>query len=193
MSRERNRLKYLGLTIAAVIFSLIFFTNVLGELIGSNNFTNIADIVQEWGHVLCLSFVLSSLAIFIRDSKPAFAQFPLSYTALPLLIVVSYILVQDTYAIKTWLLSIYQAGAILVATLMYSVYTYRNSEYWLILVGSSLFVICYLLFWYVPVIDESHPWIWQIVLAASIIVTVLGYEKVGEQMTQTVAETNFFS
>lgn len=193
MSRERNRLKYLGLTIAAVIFSLIFFTNVLGELIGSNNFTNIADIVQEWGHVLCLSFVLSSLAIFIRDSKPAFAQFPLSYTALPLLIVVSYILVQDTYAIKIWLLSIYQAGAILVATLMYSVYTYRNSEYWLILVGSSLFVICYLLFWYVPVIDESYPWIWQIVLAASIIVTVLGYEKVGEQMTQTVAETNFFS
>lgn len=180
-SRGGNRLKYLGLTIACSIFSIIFLTSAVSAFINTQEFSEISGFVKEWGHVLSLAFILSSLAIFIRESKPVFAQFPLPYTALPLFIVISYVLVQDTYAIKEWLLFIYQGGAILVALLMYAVYTYRDNEYGYIMGGIVLFAICYTLFWYLPVINESYPWIWQLLLGFSILITTLGYDRVNEK------------
>lgn len=177
-SRGGNRLKYLGLTIACSIFSIIFLTTAVSAFIETQEFSVISGFVKEWGHVLSLAFILSSLAIFIRESKPVFAQFPLPYTALPLFIVISYVLVQDTYAIKEWLLFIYQGGAILVALLMYAVYTYRDNEYAFIMGGITLFGVCYTLYWYLPVINESYPWIWQLLLGISILLTILGYDKV---------------
>lgn len=180
-SRDGNRLKFLGLTIASVIFSIIFLSIAVAEFSGNADVMTIAVSLQEWGHVVSLAFILSSLAIFIRESKPVFAQFPLPYTALPLLIVISYVLVQDTYAIKEWLLFIYQGGAILVALLMYSVYTYRDNEYAYIMSGILLFGICYALFWYLPVIHESNPWIWQVLVGISIILTIFGYDRVSEK------------
>ncbi len=180
-SRGGNRLKYLGLTIACIIFSIIFLTSAASEFLSSQEISSISTSVTEWGHVLSLAFILSSLAIFIRESKPVFAQFPLPYTALPLFIVISYVLVHDTYAIKEWLLFIYQGGAILVALLMYAVYTYRDTEYRYIMSGIILFAICYTLFWYLPVIDESYPWIWQLLLGISILLTTLGYDRVYEK------------
>lgn len=180
-SRGGNRLKYLGLTIACIIFSIIFLTSAAAEFINSQQLSVVSSSVKEWGHVVALAFILSSLAIFIRESKPVFAQFPLPYTALPLCIVISYVLVQDTYAIKEWLLFIYQGGAILVALLMYAVYTYRDDEYAFIMGGIILFGICYTLFWYLPVINESYPWIWQLLLGISILLTTLGYDKVYEK------------
>lgn len=180
-SREGNRLKFLGLTIASVIFSIIFLANAAAGFTNNSDLRFISDTVDEWGHVLSLAFILSSLAIFIRESKPVFAQFPLPYTALPLLIVISYVLVQDTYAIKEWLLFIYQGGAILVALLMYSVYTYRDNDYAYIMSGIILFGVCYTLFWYLPVIHESNPWLWQVLLGISIILTIFGYDRINEK------------
>lgn len=180
-SREGNRLKFLGLTIASVIFSIIFLANAAAGFTNNSDLRFISDTVDEWGHVLSLAFILSSLAIFIRESKPVFAQFPLPYTALPLLIVISYVLVQDTYAIKEWLLFIYQGGAILVALLMYSVYTYRDHDYAYIMSGIILFGVCYTLFWYLPVIHESNPWLWQVILGISIILTIFGYDRINEK------------
>lgn len=180
-SREGNRLKFLGLTIASVIFSIIFLANAAAGFTNNSDLKFISDTLDEWGHVLSLAFILSSLAIFIRESKPVFAQFPLPYTALPLLIVISYVLVQDTYAIKEWLLFIYQGGAILVALLMYSVYTYRDNDYAYIMSGIILFGVCYTLFWYLPVIHESNPWLWQVLLGISIILTIFGYDRINEK------------
>lgn len=180
-SRDGNRLKFLGLTIASVIFSITFLANAAAGFTDNSDLKIISDSLNEWGHVLSLAFILSSLAIFIRESKPVFAQFPLPYTALPLLIVISYVLVQDTYAIKEWLLFIYQGGAILVALLMYSVYTYRDNDYAYIMSGIILFGICYALFWYMPVIHESNPWLWQVLLGISIILTIFGYDRVNEK------------
>lgn len=177
LTNKRGRLKFLGLTIAASIFTIMQLSIFLDVLVKDPGFTSAVELIVEWGHVTCLAFILSSLAIFIRESKPVFAQFPLLYTGLPLLIVISYILVKDTYALKTWLIAIYQGGAITVSLLMYSVYTYRRNEYATILSGISVFLICYLLFWYVPGIKESYAWIWKILVGAGMVVTVLGYEQ----------------
>lgn len=176
ISRNRGRLKFLGLTIAAFILILMQLVTFIKGFSTNTDFATIANFIVEWGHVTSLAFVLSSLAVFIRESKPVFAQFPMLYTALPLLIVISYFLVKDTYALKNWLLAIYQGGAITVSLLMYSVYTYRRNEYVMILSGVTIFLICYLLFWYVPVIQDSYAWSWKLLFAAGMILNVIGYE-----------------
>lgn len=177
LAESRGRIKYLGLTIAAVLFFIMQATAFISGFVDSASVTNISNFIFEWGHITCLAFVLSALAIFIRESKPVFAQFPMLYTALPLMIVVSYILVKDTYALKNWLIAIYQGGAITVALLMYSVYTYRRNQYAIILAGVILLLFSYLLYWYVPNVQTAYNWIWQLLLAAGMVTTVLGYEN----------------
>lgn len=176
LSRKRGRLKFLGLTIAAFILILMQLVAFIKTLSANSDFAAVANFIVEWGHVTSLAFVLSSLAVFIRESKPVFAQFPMLYTGLPLLIVLSYFLVKDTYALKSWLLAIYQGGAIIVSLLMYSIYTYRRNEYAMILSGVTVFLICYLLFWYVPVIQQSYAWSWKLLFAVAMILNIIGYE-----------------
>lgn len=184
LTQNNGRLKFVGLTIAGSIFVIMQFSIFIDGMVTNPDYTAVSNGIVEWGHVVCLAFILSSLAVFVRESKPVFAQFPMLYTALPLLIVFSYFLVKDTYALKRWLLAIYQGGAILVSLLMYSVYTYRKNEYAMILTGVSVFLFSYLFYWYVPGISESYPWIWKLLVAAGMIITIQGYEKVEHQRVQ---------
>lgn len=178
LSKNDIRLKFLGLTIALFVLALTQLSLLIEQFAATYDTTIYAETIVEWGHVIILAFVLSSLTIFIRHSKPVFAQFPRIYAILPFFIVLSYFLVSDTYAIKDWLLIIYQAGAMLVALLMYSVYTYRNADFKFILSGIIIFFITFVLFWYIPVINESFAWIWKSLLAAGIITIIYGYEYI---------------
>ena len=171
-----DRLKFLGLSIATFVFAITQLSVVVDGWLDPFGLTLYSGVAVEWGHIISLAFILSALAVFIRQSKPVFAQFPLVYAALPLFIVFSYVLVANTYALKDWLLSIYQAGAILVALLMYSVYTYRELRYMYILGGIILFLITFLMYWYVPGIREYSEWIWQTFLALSLLLTLYGYD-----------------
>lgn len=183
LTNKRGRLKYLGLAIASVILTVMQLTVLIEQLVGNPEVAAASEFIIEWGHIIGLAFVLSSLTIFIRESKPVFAQFPMFYTALPLLIVISYVLVQDTYALKNWLIAIYQGGAIVVAFLMYSVYTYRRNEYAVILVGITLFLISYILFWYTGDLLENYPWVWKLLVGLAMITTILGYEQTEKELT----------
>lgn len=186
LTNRRGRLKFLGLTIAAGLLTLMQLALVVNSGIDNAAYTDAANFIVEWGQITCVAFVLSSLAVFIRESKPVFAQFPLLYTAFPLLILISYFLVQDTYAIKKWLIIIYQGGAIVVSILMYSVYTYRRKDYLLVLSGTVIFLISYLLFWYVPGIQQHYQWVWKLLVGVAMVVTVLGYEQAEPRIAETV-------
>jgi len=187
LTNKRGRLKFLGLTIASIIFTIMQLSVLMDYLMMGPNVTTAAEFIVEWGHITSLAFVLSSLAIFIRESKPVFAQFPMIYTALPLLIIISYLLVQDTYAIKTWLLAIYQGGAIIIALLMYAVYTYRRTEYALILGGVIVFLICYILFWTISEIQDTYQWIWKLLVGVAMITSILGYEQTEKETAVNTA------
>ncbi|HET6527605.1 MAG TPA: hypothetical protein VFG39_02530 [Balneolaceae bacterium] len=178
INNNRGKLKFLGLAIASSIFVVIQLSVFVAGATDSSTINAVSDFIVEWGHIACLAFILSSLVIFIRQSKPAFAQFPMAYTALPILILISYFLVKDTYALKNWLLSIYQGGAILVALLMYSVYTYRNRDYILILSGVFVLLLSYISYWHIPAVTESEPWIWKLLMIIGLLTTIFGYLKV---------------
>lgn len=174
LNRSRYRLKFTGLLAAALLFSLLEGAILMGPLLPA---PLLAGIV-EWGHISSLALVLSSLALFVRESKPVFARFPLAYTGLPLLIILSYFLVRDTYALKEWLIAIYQGGAVAVTLLMYSVYAYRRDGYGGVLGGAALFALSWSVYWFLPLAGEITDWAWQLPLAAAIVVMVLGYERI---------------
>jgi hypothetical protein len=184
-TKKNESLKFLGLSIASFILAFSQFSLLMDDWLGNFDLTMYSDVVVEWGHIISLAFVLSALAVFIRQSKPVFAQFPLIYTALPLLIVLSFFLVQDTYALKDWLFSIYQAGAIFVALLMYAVYSYKEQKYVYILAGVILFLVTFVLFWYIPGVQECTPLLWKAFLSLSIMLTIYGYDYARKETNST--------
>lgn len=185
LGRENGRLKFAGFALAAGLFALtqlaLLFEGVLSSAVVS--------LVVEWGHVLCLAVVLSALAVFVRESKPDFARYPLLYTGLPLFIVISHFLISDTYALKTWLLSMYQGGAVAVALLMYSVYTWRSDIYRRVLGATVLFTLTWITFWFLPLPEPLLAWIWQILLGASILTFVIALEQVEHAVMEGRVQT----
>jgi len=169
-------LKYFGYAIGALFFTLIFFGTFVESILNMYDMTIYAEQAGEWFEIIAISFILSALAVLIRESKPVFAQFPLVYTAVPLLLVLSYWLVKDTLAIKEWLMSIYQGGALMVAILMYGVHSYRIPQYIYAFAASLSFLITFVVYWFVPGVKGSYPWIWQILLGVSVIMIVYGLE-----------------
>lgn len=175
-ARRFNSLKYLGYALAALFFTLGQGSVVLDGLLGSYGLTISSNTVSEWTSIIAISFLLSGLAVLIRESKPVFAQFPLIYAALPLLLVFSYWLVKDTLAIKEWLMSIFQGGALLVALLMYGVHSYRRNYFSYTLGAVALFLITFALYWFVPGIKNYYTWIWELLLGLSIALCTFGLE-----------------
>ena len=178
LAQRQQSLKYLAFAITAFCFFATQLALVVEGLVSASGLTIYAEEIVEWGNVAAVAFVLSGLAILIRESKPVFAQFPLIYTALPLLIILSYILIKDTLAIKEWLLLIYQGGALTVALLMYAVYTYRSFDYVFLLTASGVFTITYIIYWFVPRIQQDFSWIWQFFLALGMLTAVYGINQV---------------
>lgn len=175
-ARRRDSLKFWSFSITSLLFLLVWLATALEGVLNRYELTIYSDVVIEWGNILTVSFLLCSLALLIRESKPGFAQFPLVYTGLPLFIIIAHLLVIDTLAIKDWLLSIYQGGALVVALLMYGVYTYRYRQFGVILSGTVLFLFSYILYWFVPVIREDFTWVWQLLLGIAYLATILGFE-----------------
>lgn len=175
-ARGRGRLKFLGLTIAACIFTFMQLAVVIGSFFSAPAVSSVVSFIFEWGHLICLAFILSSLAVFIRESKPAFARFPLIYTALPLFIIISYFFVLDSVILRRWLFFLYQGGILLVALLMYGLYTYRLSKYRFIFSGVIIFFLTYILYWSIPEMSEMWVWIWKLLFSAGILVTIYGYQ-----------------
>ncbi|MDR8394263.1 hypothetical protein NC796_24150 [Aliifodinibius sp. S!AR15-10] len=166
-------LKYLSYAL-----SILFFVLGQGAMLFENIIPTDITLLIEFSTVIAVSFVLCGLAVFIRDSKPVFAQFPLIYAAAPLLLIFSYWFVKDSFAIKAWLLSIYQAGALLVGLMMYGAQSYRNPEEMDIrymLIAIAFFVLTYLAYWFIPEVQSNYQWIWQLLLGISLMATTQAF------------------
>ncbi len=173
LARHSNSIKYLCYALAALFFTLGQGGILLKAILSANQITIDSSLFVELTTVTAVSFVLCGLAVFIRESKPVFAQFPLIYAAVPLLLIVSYLFVKDSFAIKEWLISIYQGGALLVALMMYGTHSYRNRDLHYVkylLSAAIILTITYIVYWFVPIIRTDFEWIWQVLLGISLII-----------------------
>src|SRR5690606_31703623 len=99
------------------------------------------------GRLIAIITYISGLLILIRQSKPIFARFPLYMTALPFLSVLFFPLILDSYIIKDLLNAIYQAGALLVTGLIFSLIFARSSgrRYYFLGIGAA--AASYITYW----------------------------------------------
>ena len=188
-SDNLKKTHFFCLAVASGIFVLIHAIIGIGDVVNNTEFNRISSTVFEWGHLIILTLVLSSLAIFIRNSKPIFAQFPKFYATFPVLIIISYFFVKDTYALKEWLISIYQGGALFISLLIYSALAYRNKGYFPVLGGIFIILLSYILYWFIPGV-ELYSWTWKITLAGGMVLSVFGYQNLRQQVGDGSIKTN---
>ena len=127
-----------------------FFTVKIYVLIGPSY---LMRDVESWGNFICINLVLSALFVIIRDSKPMFARFPVYLTLLPLSGIIFFAVIPTSYAIKDILELIMQAGAILVAMLIFGVNTYLFKWKWTFLGSIMTFLCAYM----IPFINFNGP------------------------------------
>ena len=172
LHKKTGSLKFLGLFWASLLFVAVSAAYILQPVLTDKISSFLVAQVIEWGHVYCLALILSSLLLFVRDSKPEFSRFPITYVSFPLLIVLSYLLIYNTVILKNWLINIYQGGAVVVTMLIYGIYNYRESIYLTVFMGSVLFFITFLIYLLLP---QSYIIVWQVLLAISIGTLFSGY------------------
>ncbi len=170
--RKTDRLKYMALFWASVTFLAMMLSSLLDIVTAGKIAEFITSQITEWGYVYTITLVLGALLLFIRESKPEFSRFPLFYAALPVILIISYLLVYNAPLLKWWILNIAEAGAILVAVIMYGMYSYYKSIYRTLLAGSVLFLITYILNLFLP---DSLNAISQISLFISVVTIFSGY------------------
>lgn len=175
---KTNRLKFLALFLASITLFAVTLSNLLNILIADQTAEIIIFYVNEWGYVYTLILVLGALLLFIRESQPDIAKFPQSYAALPVILIISYLLVYNTQILKWWILNVAEAGAALAAVILYGMYSYYKSIYKTLLAGAILFLITFVIHLVLP---ESLNFIWQVSLSISIIILFRGYLIVNRQ------------
>lgn len=170
--RKTDRLKFMALFWTSFLFFFVILSELLTVVITNNFAEFILSQIIEWGHVYCITLILGALLLFIRESKPEFSRFPRFYAALPVALVLSYLLVYDTPVLKRWLLIISEAGAAIVAVVLYGMYSYYESIYRTIFAGAVLILITFIAHFFIP---ASLNLIWQIPLALGIGTLFTGY------------------
>ncbi len=170
--RKTDRLKFMALFWTSFIFFFVILSDLLAVVISNSFAEYIISQIIEWGHVYCIALILGALLLFIRESKPEFSRFPRIYAALPITLAASYLLVYNTPVLKTWLLTISEAGAAIVAVVLYGMYSYYEPIYRTIFAGAVIILISFAAHFFIP---ESLNLIWQISLALGIGTLFTGY------------------
>ena len=167
--------------LAFFLAGLSLLVNVVAELVQQNFPQNSQWPVQpalvgEWAQISSVAFILCGLTLLIRLSKPVFARFPITFTALPLLIIATYPLAIETVMIKKWLLGIYEGGALVAAILIFSMKLVRNRNFILLLVGSVVLAGTYVLYWF-PVLPSEVQYYWYLAFAIGLYLAVRGVDS----------------
>lgn len=140
-----------------------------------------AQFISEWATVFAVSFLLSAVAALVRDSKPGFSRFPRIFTLAPLVLILIYPLIVDTITVKEWVIAIYQASALIIGLLVYSLKTLRDGRYGYVLVGIVFFAVTFILFWLPETVFTLPVYVWVLLVACGILIITVGHNYVFHQ------------
>ncbi len=126
------------LAIASGLFSLVITINILKLIPVSLNAT-ITDIAHDWIRLCAQLFLLTGLGLLIRHSKPKVTQAPIILSFLPFLLILAYPLIVDTLMIKKFIFILLYSGSAIISILMFSVLTYSERNYQIILLSALFF------------------------------------------------------
>ncbi|MDG5766495.1 hypothetical protein QA596_03370 [Balneolales bacterium ANBcel1] len=171
---ESRRIFHCCLAISCIFVGIISISGFLEEFFPILD----ASFIDDWSTVFAVSFLLSAAAALVRDFKPVMTRFPRSFTLLPLLLILFYPLVVEMPVLKNWIISLYQAGALIIGLLIYSYRTSVNAVFAYMLVGLLFFLITYVLFHLPDRFFVLPEYGWALFTATGILVITVGYQQV---------------
>jgi len=127
----------------------------------------------EWTGLIAILCVLSGLLESIRLSKPVYFRYPKYFSFLPLISLLFYPIVLDSLVISKLINATYQGGAVLVAALIILLHHFRIKKTYFQLIGVTLFLVSYLLYWFM--VDYNTPTI--LIFGIGIVLISKGYEE----------------
>ncbi len=166
---ETGRFKFLGFLGASFLFIITDICLILQHFIHA---PAALYWVSQWGSICCIAFVLCSLLLDLRQANPGYLQFSRLYSAVPILIIIPFLLVRHSGILQMWLLSIYEAGTVLAGLVLYGRYIYQQSIYRTAFAGVVLLSASFSVYLLLP---ASYIPIYQICMAAGIATFFSGY------------------
>lgn len=165
-------------------FSLAAFAITIPYLLDLLQIDPFIDLFK-WGKLISVTIYISGLLVLIRESKPAFARFPIYLTALPFISFLFFPLIIDSIVIKDLINATYQGGALIVTVLVFTVNQARAKGRRYYIIGISFIAAAYLSYWlYINRINEPGLiWIPEMLLSAGILVTLFRFMK-SQQITE---------
>lgn len=133
--------------------------------------------VIKWLNLITLSCLQSSLFGLIRNSKPIFARFPAFLIYLPFIILLFFPLISHQNILTNLLLGTFQAGCIVVALMIYGIHQIKFGFTIWQLLGSIIFLIAFIIFWFVPLENSKALVITEVLVIAGIVAVTVGVNQ----------------
>ena len=158
---------------------VFLLSSVVAFIAGSSSlfFPELSNDFPEWSWLVSSVLLICGLFGLVRESKPVFARFPIYLTFLPLLSIIFYPLAVDALVIKNLILATYQAGALVVALLLFSVKQKKEGEHILTLAAIIVCIVSYLFEWFFTFSDINTDLVAKLGLAAGIILASFGLRR----------------
>ncbi|HKI44761.1 MAG TPA: hypothetical protein VKA08_05420 [Balneolales bacterium] len=128
-----------------------------------------------WARMITIAIVLAGLMEYIRYSKPEYARFPQVFISLPLLLILVWPFIDGTLVLKEWLICAYEGGGLLAGFMLIAMNHHKGVQNQLTLIGLGFMSIAYLVFWLPVSLLRENAWLWELLFAFSLIVTVHGW------------------
>lgn len=166
---KRKDFMLLSYGIAYFLMGLASIAIALGAFNSTFNQIDRGILFSRFAIYACHMFFYSGLAIMLRDTKPEFARFPIAFVSLPLFLIFLFPLANTTPIILEWVQLIFQAGAVLILSMVVTVLGQHNRIFYRLLWSSLFFTISVLLY-YLKSIPEliSEMWRWPFLLGVTI-------------------------
>jgi hypothetical protein len=165
--------------VATMVAGISYTVDFSVNLVGAQSPTT--QIWSDFMWLLVAALILVSLANFLRDDKPPFAQYPFFFTLLPLIVLPVYPFIADTVVIKNWVLALYQFGALVMAGLLFSLISTKDTSYRLIVLSVGFFALAWFTKWMV-VYQSTGRWVFTIsIILGMILATKSFYDRVNNQ------------
>jgi len=174
-----KELIFAGISVSCLAISIYFIASPLNVLVNRlpDLSFDVVQMIREWSAIVSISFILSAIAILIRNAKPPFARFPIYFTALPLLLIAVHPIAIKTIVLKYWLMGIYQGGAIIIGIMLYTVMATHDSKFLIILFSVISFGLSFISYWLIPETNTIVEQLWKLPFTLGIIISVYGYDK----------------
>ena len=143
-----------------------------------------------WARMITIAIVLAGLMEYIRFSKPEYARFPQVFISLPLLLILVWPFIDATLVLKEWLICAYEGGGLLAGFMLIAMNHHKGNQNQLTLIGLGFMAVAYLVFWLPIDVFRQNAWLWELLFAFSLIVTVHGWVAYNKDVLAVEGDLN---